>query len=193
MANIGAEFRLKAGFGYDQKEKSTKAGGYPIDFVGAGLGDQARLRWDFDDGSPADTTTTTPTHEYSSTGTYNVCYEIFDPVNEQTDKVCEDVTVTGDPIIEPHVKTTRLAQILNAFPNPVANQLTIEYTMKQAGYANVKIVDIDGRTVKILVNNYKQQGSYNIGIETSTLNPGAYMVIFNTSYGAGEQKLILKK
>ncbi len=69
---------LVVAFGHDKDTVNTKAGGYPVDFVGAGLGDQSRLKWIFGDGS-VDTTSTTPIHVYKKNGQYQVCYEISEP------------------------------------------------------------------------------------------------------------------
>ncbi len=86
--------KIKAGFGYDPKIYNAKAGGYPVDFVGAGLGDQSRLKWNFGDTTGIDSTTSTPEHVYNVAGTYTVCYYISDPITGQQDSVCQPVTTT---------------------------------------------------------------------------------------------------
>jgi PKD repeat protein len=95
LLNIGKYDDVKAGFGFDPQNYNKKAGGYPVDFIGAGSGDQSRLQWSFGDGSPDDTTTNTPTHNYDTTGTYNVCYTVTDQVLNQSDTYCQNITTTS--------------------------------------------------------------------------------------------------
>ncbi len=86
---------IKAGYGYDVKTSGTKADGYPVDFTGAGVGDHARLRWDFGDStssSNSDTTTLTPTHYFTLPGTYNVCLTIENQLTGDSDVYCENVS-----------------------------------------------------------------------------------------------------
>jgi PKD repeat protein len=83
---------LLADFGY-HPDTLNKAEGYPVDFVGVGAGDDARLRWSFGDGS-YDTTSNTPHHVYQNPGTYTVCLTYSDPVTQQQDSTCKLVTVS---------------------------------------------------------------------------------------------------
>jgi hypothetical protein len=98
--------KLYAMFGYNPQSYNTKAGGYPVEFGGAGIGDNSRLRWNFGDGSE-NSTSMTPTHEYAKSGTYNVCLDYVDTITQQSAHYCTDVTTQefcqGDSI-KPYVK-----------------------------------------------------------------------------------------
>jgi|GEM_PF-1730770 len=87
--------KIKAGFGYDARDFSKKSGGYPVDFIGVGLGDQSRLRWTFGDSTNnvpnIDSTTTTPSHTYLSPGKYQVCYKISNPITGDSDLYCDTI------------------------------------------------------------------------------------------------------
>jgi PKD repeat protein len=95
LINVSEAGTIKAGFGFDPKNFSLKAGGYPVDFTGAGCGDQSRLEWNFgDEGSDTniDTTTTTPRHVYINPGSYKVCYTVTDQSTGKTDEFCDTVS-----------------------------------------------------------------------------------------------------
>ena len=93
LVNVAkADSVLKSGFGYDIGKSNQKAGGYPVDFIGTGIGDHAKLRWDFGDGSASDSTTLTPYHNFEP-GKYNVCLTISDPVTNQSSTTCDSITI----------------------------------------------------------------------------------------------------
>ncbi len=100
VVNIKRPFGLYAMFGYDAKDYSQKAGGYPVDFVGAGLGDQGRLRWSFGDGG-TDSTSNTPTHYYDTAGFYYVCLTYADTVTNQKAKACDTISTCQNDSISP--------------------------------------------------------------------------------------------
>ena len=188
MANVAQPYKMKAGFGYEQDFSAKKAGGYPIDMIGAGLGDQSRLKWDFGDGI-TDTTTTTPTHEYQTGDTtYNVCYEIFDPVNDQTDKVCDDVFVQGATSIR-HGKANQFT----LFPNPAKDYVYIKFNILTSAYTNIRIFDMDGRLVETLMHNYKASGDYKISWNASGLKKGIYLIEFKHANNETLRRFLIKQ
>lgn len=64
------------------------------------------------------------------------------------------------------------------YPNPVhAGQTKISYHIYQEGKVNIRIFDAFGRSINNLVNEIKTTGKYEIGYNTSTLNPGIYHII----------------
>lgn len=153
-------------FGYDVLGYDKKAGGYPVDFVGAGLGDQARLRWDFGDTSATsiDTTTNNPTHVYANAGDHTVCLTYADPVTNKTSTTCQVITTATlcQADLEPpfaKCKTTELqldqAGVVNLNPMAIDNSSTddcgiVDYTplpnqFTAAGPYNVKLVVTDNK------------------------------------------------
>jgi PKD repeat protein len=91
LINIGQPYGLYIKFGYDPKHYNSKAGGYPVDFGGAGLGDNSRLRWNFGDGS-VNSTNMTPTHVYTNPGKYWVCLNVSDTVTHEESYECDSVS-----------------------------------------------------------------------------------------------------
>jgi len=91
LLNIASPDSFLVKFAYLSHPYNQKAGGYPIDFIGAGLGDQAKLKWDFGDGA-SDSTSTTPQHIYSQPGDYQTCLTYSDPITDNSTTYCDVVT-----------------------------------------------------------------------------------------------------
>ncbi len=185
LINIGMPEVLKAAFAYKENENFKKAGGYPVDFIGAGLGDEARIKWTFGDGS-IDTTSTTPTHVYAQPGTYEVCYEISDPITGTSDKYCQTITVTG----------TKVQPIQNIpfsiYPVPFNNELYLSISLKQTGNVKIIVSDLAGRLVTVLFNKRVQAGNDRLQLNTSSIKAGSYILTINTPEGNFKQ-LVIKR
>ena len=171
LLNVGeAQAGLKVKFVAEVGTTQTKAGGYPVDLSGAGLGDEARLKWDFGDGSAPDTTSTSPTHNYAP-GTYNVCYEATDPITGASDKYCQDVVVTGT-----NVEGVSINNRLNAYPVPMASNLNIQFYLTGSAKATVEIVDLMGKRVALVAQQSFTQGVNSLVFNTSGIKNGSYIL-----------------
>jgi hypothetical protein len=77
---------------------------------------------------------------------------------------------------------------LNAYPNPVQNQLIMQHPVAEAG-TTVQLVGIDGR--QLFTQNI-QQGSVQTVMNVTKLLPGNYLVVFNMN-GQRQSKAFIKK
>ncbi len=59
-------------------------------------------------------------------------------------------------------------------PNPFIQSTTIKYHLPTKSKVSLEIYDITGRTVKTLVNEEKEAGSYNISFSAKELSAGIY-------------------
>jgi len=183
LINVGMPNRLKVMFAYEMPLNLTKAGGYPVDFIGAGLGDEARIKWDFGDGA-TDTTSTNPTHVYANPGTYTVCYEVTDPITEATDKYCQQILVTS-------VATARLPYNMQVYPNPLTNVLNIEFMVTAAENYTFSLADLSGRVVKYM--KYRATaGNHQLKWNAEDLKSGTYLLQVKSGKNAYNM-LIMKK
>ena len=62
-----------------------------------------------------------------------------------------------------------------AFPNPVAGTATIRYDVPQAGAVSLRVYDLVGREVAVLVNEEQAAAKYDATFEASDLAPGVYV------------------
>jgi PKD repeat protein len=182
--NVG----LKAAFGYDVDTFNSKAGGYPVDFIGAGLGDQSRLRWTFGDGS-MDSSSTTPTHVYYKNGEYQVCYEISDPVTGEKDSACQTITVNSIVNVK---HENNLQYSLDAYPNPFGSYTNIVYSLDKGKNIELSAYDLNGRKLETIVNTLKAAGKYTLTWNTEKFANGVYYLQLRTSDGKVATRIIMK-
>jgi hypothetical protein len=73
------------------------------------------------------------------------------------------------------VKNFRAEQIslLQNFPNPFKDFTNIEYSVP-GGKVELRLFDNQGRLLKVLVNETKEKGTYNINLDGHDLAPGNY-------------------
>lgn len=73
------------------------------------------------------------------------------------------------------VKNSEKQLSMNVYPNPVQGKTTIRYNVPQKGMVGLKIMDISGKVVKILVNENKNAGEYTCDFNASNLPAGIYL------------------
>ncbi|MCX7987071.1 MAG: PKD domain-containing protein, partial [Bacteroidales bacterium] len=183
LLNIGMPGRIKAALIANVSNSNNKAGGYPVDFIGAGLGDEVRIKWIFGDGTE-DTTTTTPTHVYANPGTYTACYIISDPITEQSDTVCTLVTVTS-------ISTPHYTNEIQIFPVPFGEHLNINLKIANASKLQISLTDLTGRTIRVFENRNIAAGVYNLRYNTLNIKPGTYLL--RVQYGNQSSSHVVTK
>jgi hypothetical protein len=161
--------KIKAGIVVLSNSSSNKAGGYPVDFIGAGLGDDVRIKWTFGDGTE-DTTTTSPTHVYSAPGTYTACYIVSDPITGQADTACTVVTVTD--ISHPIASSDNL----QVYPVPFNDLINVTLSLKQATKVQISLYDLSGRNIVLSNHNVAGPGDVSMGLNTTHIKSGTYLL-----------------
>jgi hypothetical protein len=102
--------------------------------------------------------------------------------------------VTTEPIgikqISSVVKDFSLSQ---NYPNPFNPITKIEFSIPKTEYVTLKIYDIVGREVKILVNQYLNQGEYEYEFNAKNLSSGMYYYSLSTAENVAVKKMVLVK
>jgi len=184
VVNVGMPDTLLYMFDYRTNNFSKKAGGYPVDFIGAGLGEAARLKWDFGDGSTS-TTSSTPTHVYNQPGTYTVCVTATDPVTGDSSTYCQQITVTG-------IRDVASQSAFSMYPNPANDRLTLSFHTPNNGMVNIEIIDLSGRLVA-RYDQYLNKGNHNIPLNIKSLPAGSFIVKINSSQNEIGKGMLIKK
>jgi hypothetical protein len=188
MINVGAKKVFTHRFvAKEDTTKTNKSGGYPVDFVGVGMGDNARLKWDFGDGD-TDETSESPSHIYESTGDYNVCYTVTDPITGDSSTYCNKISVEGPT----KVKQTFKPEGFRIMPNPVAELLNITFESKSGKY-EVIITDISGRIVQKESYNAASNGQQYVKLKAGSWEAGSYIVTVRTADNNEYKKVFVKK
>jgi hypothetical protein len=79
------------------------------------------------------------------------------------------------------------------YPNPFNPVTTINYAIPKAGKVELKIYDVLGREVAVLVNEFKQAGSYKADFDASNLASGVYLYTLRSGDFTASKKMILEK
>jgi fibronectin-binding autotransporter adhesin len=79
------------------------------------------------------------------------------------------------------------------YPNPFNPSTTINYSVPKAGKVELKVYDVLGREVQVLVNDVKPAGAYSIIFNANNLSSGAYFYQMKADGFAQTKKLTLVK
>jgi len=62
-----------------------------------------------------------------------------------------------------------------AFPNPFNTKTQIRYSLAKSGYTNLTILNLSGQEVAVLINEYKQPGTFTTEFNAANLSSGVYL------------------
>jgi plastocyanin len=79
------------------------------------------------------------------------------------------------------------------YPNPFNPSTRINYTIPIASFVNLKVYDIIGNEIAVLVNEEKQAGVYNVKFNAAGLSSGMYLYRLQTESFVETKKMILMK
>jgi hypothetical protein len=79
------------------------------------------------------------------------------------------------------------------YPNPFNPTTTISYQLPKAGLVTLKVYDILGNEVAVLVNELKEQGRYTVQFDVYNLPSGVYFCTLKTNDFSKTNKMILIK
>jgi glycosidase len=98
-----------------------------------------------------------------------------------------DVEETGDNYLPTEYNLSQ------NYPNPFNPSTTINYSVINSELVKIKVYDILGREVKLLVNEIKQPGNYEIQFDASGLANGIYLYKIESGKFIQTKKMILIK
>ena len=79
------------------------------------------------------------------------------------------------------------------YPNPFNPVTKINFALPKLGFATLKVYDVLGREVSILVNEMKQAGSYSVDFDASQLSSGVYFYRLESGAFSDIKRMILIK
>ncbi|HPS26811.1 MAG TPA: T9SS type A sorting domain-containing protein [Bacteroidales bacterium] len=81
--------------------------------------------------------------------------------------------------------------ISGLYPNPAQGITAIDFELSASGNTKIEILDITGRSEKIIQNGYFQNGRHHITFDVSSLNSGVWLVRISAPGGCVTKKLIV--
>ena len=83
---------------------------------------------------------------------------------------------------------------INVYPNPAISSNTLDYEVKEAGRIKIEIHDAQGRLVKVLLDEEKGVGQYQLNTDLSSFKNRTYFYVVSDKQGVTTKKfLILEK
>ena len=84
-------------------------------------------------------------------------------------------------------------EVIKNYPNPFNNSTVISFTISDNSDVNITIYDLLGRAVKVLENEKKQKGTYEVNFEADEFPSGPYFVVLKTDSNLLTHKILLIK
>jgi hypothetical protein len=79
------------------------------------------------------------------------------------------------------------------FPNPFNPITKIQYSIAEAGLVKLSIYNLLGQEVKVLVNEFKEAGAFDVQFDASNIPSGAYLYKLEANNFTQMKKMILMK
>ncbi len=79
------------------------------------------------------------------------------------------------------------------YPNPFNPITTINYSIAANGFVELEVVDIIGKRVAVLVNEFQTKGNHNISFDASSLASGVYVYKIKAGDFVESKKMIFLK
>ncbi len=131
--------------------------------------------------------TTTEIHEYS----YNDMPSNSGRYYYRLKQIDFDGKFTYSKVIEVEYGMPDKFNLMQNYPNPFNPSTLIIYTLAKSGIVQLKVHDVLGREVAILVNEYKTAGRHVVEFDASNLSSGIYFYKLQASDFAQTKKMIL--
>lgn len=84
-------------------------------------------------------------------------------------------------------------ELCSNYPNPFNPTTLIQYSVKAAGWVTLKVYDILGSEVAVLVNSSKESGYHKAHFDASNLPSGIYIYSLQVNGFADSKKMLLIK
>ncbi len=81
----------------------------------------------------------------------------------------------------------------NVYPNPAANQMTLEYTLLKAGEVRIELRDKKGNLVRVAEEDPKAAGGHSLLIDATQLKDGVYYLTIISQGQRTAQKVVVAK
>ena len=79
------------------------------------------------------------------------------------------------------------------YPNPFNPSTNISFSLPQKSFTSLKVYDILGKEIKVLVNDLLSEGSYSFDFNGNNLPSGLYIYQLSTDMGILSRKMVLTK
>ncbi len=103
-----------------------------------------------------------------------------------------NLTVASDVItgVQDNFIGTRF-ELGDCFPNPTKESATIKFKINNTNHVNLSLLDNTGSTVKVLLNEQKEEGEHTVTVTVADLPAGIYFYKLKTGFVNETKKMIV--
>lgn len=83
-------------------------------------------------------------------------------------------------------------ETISIYPNPAVNQTIIQFTLQRSSNVSIKMYDVSGNEIEMLLNDRLKQGGHSLRLNTNDFSKGFYYIQMITSSGIQNRKLIVQ-
>lgn len=96
---------------------------------------------------------------------------------------------------EPAVPVERMGASadFSVYPNPAASANTLKFTVTNAGRFRIELRNKEGKLLKVLMDEVKQNGTYSMEVDLSSLQDGIYYYTISDAQGISSKKVVVSK
>jgi len=76
------------------------------------------------------------------------------------------------------------------YPNPFSNLTTVTYSLSEEQLVDIRVLDLLGREVKMLVNSVQEEGNHEVILDASDMLSGVYMVVLRSEESTATIKIM---
>lgn len=91
------------------------------------------------------------------------------------------------------VETGVPAEIVNAYPNPASETVTIDVSMGEKGLTEIILVDNDGKHFKTIYSDLAEIGRKDIVVDLMMIPSGSYFIVMRTPNEIFSKRLLISK
>jgi PKD repeat protein len=178
----------------------SASGQYSLTVVNSSTGNNLSYLWDFGDGSTS--TQAYPSHVYAGAGMYNVCLTVDDGLG-CISTFCDSLVLINRlsqpfsiQVISPATSApqpTQDAMSLKLVPNPASQEVRLSLELAKSGKGQLRMVDVQGRTVKSLTLGQLSVGLNSQTVDVSDLPDGIYLTEIMVDGQRSVQKLVVAR
>lgn len=95
-------------------------------------------------------------------------------ISDYTTQAIRMITETPVGISNLEWKQDKGFELFQNYPNPAKETTSIKYTIAKAGFAELKLVSIEGKSIKILESKFHQVGEYEVELNVRDFSAGLY-------------------
>jgi hypothetical protein len=102
-------------------------------------------------------------------------------------------TITDALDVDENNETVTSYQLYQNYPNPFNPSTRIKFQLPESGQVSLKVYDIIGNEVSVLVNGFRNSGAYETEFDASLLSSGIYFIHFRSGGFTDIKKMVVVK